>query len=257
MEPPKKTDPLAMLKDLSKQTKSLAYGDTLALTAIRARAEMLFRNIAPESPHYVDHLHAIRLHPSYSPSEEQARHKAWEHGREQIAQLVEALITQIEAFPRDAAAPKDNVGRIRLICERFPKIARQLVERHDSRPTIIIEDEYDVQDLLHALLRLEFEDIRPEEQTPSYAGKSSRMDFLLKPERVVVEVKKTRKGLGGAEVGSQLIDDIGRYKSHPDCGTLVCFVYDPEMKIGNPRGLEGDLSRSTDGLAVVVIVSPS
>ena len=45
--------------------------------------------------------------------------------------------------------------------------------------------------LLHALLLLYFDDIRAEEWTPSYAGKSARMDFLLKNEGVVIEVKKT------------------------------------------------------------------
>jgi REase_DpnII-MboI len=64
--------------------------------------------------------------------------------------------------------------------------------------------EYDVQDLLHALLHLYCDDIRTEEWTPSYAGASSRMDFLLKKEKIVVEVKKTRQGLDAREVGEQL-----------------------------------------------------
>ena len=42
-----------------------------------------------------------------------------------------------------------------------------------------MEDEYDVQDLFHALLTIYFEDIRKEEWSPSYAGGASRMDFLL------------------------------------------------------------------------------
>jgi len=42
-----------------------------------------------------------------------------------------------------------------------------------------IRDEYDVQNLLHAILKLHFEDIRPEEWAPSYAASSKRMDFLL------------------------------------------------------------------------------
>ena len=78
--------------------------------------------------------------------------------------------------------------------------------------------------LLHALLLLYFDDVRAEEWTPSYAGKSSRMDFLLKNERVVIEVKKTRQGLADKELGDQLIIDVDRYKVHPDCKRLICFV---------------------------------
>ena len=56
------------------------------------------------------------------------------------------------------------------ICTRFHLVARQLRKRHDDRSTLDISDEYDVQDLLHSLLCLFFDDIRSEEGTPSYAG---------------------------------------------------------------------------------------
>lgn len=100
-----------------------------------------------------------------------------------------------------------------------------------------------MQDLTHALLRLHFDDIRPEEWTPSYAGGASRMDYLLKKERIVVEAKMNRPGLGAKEVSEQLIIDAAKYKEHPDCKTLVCLVYDPGGFVKNPRGVEGDLAR--------------
>jgi hypothetical protein len=117
-----------------------------------------------------------------------------------------------------------------------------------------IQDEYDVQYLLHSLLHLHFEDIRPEEWTPSNAGKSARVDFLLKQECLVVEVKKTRKGLGSMEIGSELIEDIHRYKVHPDCSALVCFIYDPEARITNSKGLESDLNQHPESFRVEVFV---
>lgn len=136
---------------------------------------------------------------------------------------------------------------------RFHKVARQLRDRYNNKPTLEIEDEYDVQDLLHALLQLYFDDIRAEEWTPSYAGKCARVDFLLKNEKVVIEVKKTRKGLSEKEVGDQLIIDVDRYNAHPDCKKLVCFVYDPEGRIGNPNGLMSDLNKQHEGFATVYI----
>jgi hypothetical protein len=115
-----------------------------------------------------------------------------------------------------------------------------------------------VQDLLSALLVLYFDDIRPEESTPSYAGKSARMDFLLKKEGIVVEVKMTREGLADKEIGEQLIVDIERYKGHPDCSTLVCFIYDPDGRIMNSHALSEDLqSQSRDDLKVIIIVESS
>ncbi len=59
----------------------------------------------------------------------------------------------------------------------FHLVANQLKTRHSNRESLVISDEYDVQDLLHALLHIYFDDIRPEEWTPNYAGGSSRVDF--------------------------------------------------------------------------------
>lgn len=155
----------------------------------------------------------------------------------------------------DSPSIKNPIMILSQVCERFHLVVRQLRSRYDSRETLNVQDEYDVQDLLHALLWLDFDDIRPEEWTPSYAGKTSRMDFLLKSEQIVVEVKKTRTTLGAKEVGSQLIEDIARYEHHPDCKALVCFVYDPEGYVANPRGVEHDLSRDQP-LPVRVYIRP-
>ncbi len=84
-----------------------------------------------------------------------------------------------------------------------------------------------------------------------------RMDFLLKEEKLVIEVKKTSESIGAAKIGEQLLVDIAKYNEHPDCKVLVCFVYDPDHKIGNPSGLKRDLeARSTERLQVVVCIRP-
>lgn len=137
---------------------------------------------------------------------------------------------------------------------RFHKVARQLRTRYNNRPTLSIEDEYDVQDLLHALLQIYFDDVRKEEWAPSYAGGSSRQDFLLKTEKAVIEVKKTRDSMKDKDLGEQLIIDIERYKIHPDCESLICFVYDPEGRLGNPKGIVNDLNNKHKGFARVIIM---
>ncbi len=196
----------------------------------------------------------------FEPDNIQRDTQAFARDKTLAAAFLDSVISEVVKFGDDPEenAPQDldPLCGIRKLCERFHFVARQLRVRHENRETLEVEDEYDVQDLLHALLRLESDDIRPEEWTPSYAGKSARMDFLLKQHSIVIETKKTRKGLGEKDVGDELLVDIARYKGHPDCKTLVCFVYDPEGRIGNPVGLENDLSDECDGLAVVAIVRP-
>jgi len=170
-----------------------------------------------------------------------------------VERTIQASVEETWKAPRNTQAA---AALVRAICDRFTIVANALATRHDNRETLAITDEYDVQDLLGALLKLHFTDVRPEEWTPSYAGNASRMDFLLKPEQVVVEAKMTRKGLGQKELVTQLAEDILRYQSHQDCGTLICFVYDPAGKCSNPTALENDLTKKHGALQVIVIVQP-
>lgn len=171
--------------------------------------------------------------------------------------IANRLLRQLEIKFSIEIQTLDKSDFILKIINSFHIVAQQIKKRHGERETLKISDEYDVQDLLNGLLRIEFEDVRPEEYTPSYAGSSTRVDFLLKKEKIVIEVKKTRKGLADKEVGDQLILDSQHYKTHPDCKRLICFVYDPENRIQNPRGLEGDLNTlSSEELIVETYIRP-
>ncbi len=163
-------------------------------------------------------------------------------------------LRKLEKVETVEAENYDASSLVEQVCSRFHLIARQIRTRYADRETLAIEDEY--QDLLHSLLHIYFDDIRKEEWTPSYAGGSSRVDFLLKDDALVIEVKKTRKGLKAKEVGEQLIIDIARYGSHPDCKKLICFVYDPDGWIANPRGVENDLNGQNGTLSVKVLIIP-
>jgi hypothetical protein len=182
-----------------------------------------------------------------------------------LEDLYDAIGNQFWQLPWVKPKDKDGVtpGRmsdlalLERLLRRFHKTARILKHRHDNRTAFSIQDEYDVQDLLHALLRGLFDDVRPEEHTPSYAGGASRMDFLLKAEQIVIETKFARDGLRDKQLGEELMIDIGRYQAHPDCRRLVCFIYDPHGNVKNPSGLEADLSRLHEKLEVkVIVVSP-
>ncbi len=168
---------------------------------------------------------------------------------------LEGVIAYLESF--GSAKETDAIQAIEQISRCFHLIVRQLRVRHDSRPTLDVKDEYDVQDLLHALLKLYFDDIRAEEWAPSYAGSSARMDFLIKNQNLVVETKIASDNLRDRKIGEQLIVDIARYSEHPNCRTLVCFVYNPEGYISNPAGLESDLQKlSSEKLNVQVFIFP-
>lgn len=205
---------------------------------------------------------AVRWHPTTfrlsgdnSDLIQQAKRDGWNSANAVLSSLLNEIAEFWELDHQEQVSP-DPFHRIERICNQFHRIARQLRDRHADRPTLNVEDEYDAQDLIHSLLLLDFDDVRAEDPSPSYAGAASRTDFVLKKERIVVEVKKARKGLLAKELGEQLIVDSQRYKVHPDCKMLVCFVYDPEGLIANPRGIENDLSQAGGEMPVRVYIRP-
>jgi len=150
----------------------------------------------------------------------------------------------------------ESLDKLDLICRKFHIFAHALESRHNMRTPLIINDEYDLQYLMYAILKLFFEDVRREEWTPSCAGRSARIDFLLRNESVVVELKKTRKGSNEGKIGEELIIDIAKYQEHPSCKVLYCFIYDPEGIIMNPTGLENDLSKKEGDFIVRTRIAP-
>jgi hypothetical protein len=172
-----------------------------------------------------------------------------------------------EPFTQPLSSPKppssigtdpslDPSEAVKSLCKRFHMVARQLRLRGEYRATLNVEDELDAQDLLHALLRLYFDDIETSEWAPSYANGTPRVMFLLNDGHLAVIVKKTKSGLNTRDLTEQLRADIEHCRTLKRCSTLLYFVYDPEGRIGNPRGLETDLISISDQLTVDVYVAP-
>ncbi len=155
----------------------------------------------------------------------------------------------------EKAARVNHDEEVERIFKRFKQVAIQLTRRHNGRDTLLIQDEYDVQDLLRALLSLYFDDVRAEEWTPSYAGSSLRIDFLIPEIEAVIEVKKTRSSMTDKSLSEELIVDIEKYQAHPNCKKIYCFVYDPDMILRNPVAIRNDLEKKHEGLVRVFIES--
>ena len=166
-----------------------------------------------------------------------------------------------------ASSTSDAIELVKRISLSFPLFARQLQRRRKDvkvprkkekqpRPTIVMNDEYDVQDALHAILCLFFDDVRDETWTPSYADNQNRIDFVLPAFEIAIEVKHTGSSLTQRKIADQLIIDKEYYRQDTTCKHLICFVFDPELRLKNPVAIENDLSVGDDKFAVIVIISP-
>ena len=181
------------------------------------------------------------------------------HGVQSVIANIRSTITRIKRNPSivqlaPSPASPDKHSDLEHLIRRLPLIIEQMAERQRSRSPFEVNDEYDLQDLFHGLLNALFDDIRPEEHTPSYASSSSRMDFFLPEIGAVTELKMMRPSMSTRDLADQLINDIFRYQVFPGCKTLYCVVYDPDGRISNPRGVEADLMRPVNQIDVKVII---
>ncbi|QGX40209.1 transposase [Permianibacter aggregans] len=150
--------------------------------------------------------------------------------------------------------PAEVEELLEIVVRGLRRAMHPLTHRRKGAQSLCFTNEYDVQDLLHALLRPWINDIRPEEFTPSHAGSSTRMDFLLPAHELVIETKIVRDRSHAKRIGDELIIDIEHYRKHPNCKTLWCVIYDPDHLITNSQGLKNDLDgqrKLNDGEVVV------
>ncbi len=177
------------------------------------------------------------------------------------------LISRLDETCRTPATEYDAARLIEQLARNFPLFARQIQQRRKDvkqsgtkqrlpRPTIEMVDEYDVQDALHAILRLFFEDVRAEPWTPSYADNQNRIDFVLPDHQIAIEVKHTGGRLTQRHIADQLIIDARYYRQDTSCKQLICLVYDPNLRLKNAVALEKDLSCEDEDFRVCVIVCP-
>ncbi|MDR0913500.1 MAG: hypothetical protein LBM96_13030 [Methanobrevibacter sp.] len=177
--------------------------------------------------------------------------------------LLEGLIQEvkdenIQNNEKHLLMPIENVINI---FDRFESIVLSLQTRRNSKKDsnkqpLLIKEELDLQYLLEALLLVYFDDVNPEESTPSKGGISSKIDFLIIDDKIAIETKYASKSLSNKKLVEELNDDIGKYFEHPNCETLLFFIWDENRHIKNHRRLEKDFTFKKDNKNVQTFIRP-
>lgn len=215
-----------------------------------------YMDTVPASPDDLAHWKVNKARIEAAFAEDGLRY--YRHGRVlPVGRVAESEdIGQVSA--RLVPAKPNNVDEVvQVVIQGLRRAMHPLTYRRKGAEQMLFANEYDVQDLLHALLRPWVQDVRPEEYTPSYAGKSTRMDFFLPAHELVIETKCVRDRQHAKGVGDELLIDIAHYAIHPGCKRLWCVVYDPEHYLTNPdalKDLEGEHKKNDRGIAVRVFV---
>jgi hypothetical protein len=139
------------------------------------------------------------------------------------------------------------VTSLEILLRRLPRTIRQLRDRHGTRPPFRVQDEHDLDDLLRAVLPLQFDEVRLESRTPSYSP-GNRSDLRLGKGDGIFPVALTAKliqgKMGAGQLEEQWAEDLAYYARVSACRTLVGFVYDSEGLLREPKKLEAVWSQT-------------
>ena len=128
---------------------------------------------------------------------------------------------------RGLTAPDANTELVIRVCERLPQAARILASRGQKKKTPFeVKDEYDVQDLLHALLRAYVKySVQEDPIAKVAAAKSGRADLSIEELGVLIEVKYAHGPNDQKRIFEEYSQDLVLYAKWPHLKTPVFLIF--------------------------------
>lgn len=183
--------------------------------------------------------------------------------RESMLKSKEDLLLYLESllFEKQEEFLQDGRGCLETCLNNFYLFLEAFKEVvPDKRATLTVEDlqkirienEYDLQHLLYAVLKPLYADIR-KEVTEDSGLSAIRSDLLIPSQNTVVEAKCTRDKMQRKKLIEELEADIFHYNA----AFIYFYIYDRAKLIKDKHTFETYFNRSFDGKQVrVVILQP-
>jgi hypothetical protein len=155
------------------------------------------------------------------------------------AETIAGLASIASRERRDSAGShRPSVVTVCAALQEFGECVRYLNTRRSSGTVLHLESEAAVQDALYLMLRPWIHDLVAENPTDRSGNRYSVADFRSRGLRLFIEAKFVRDKQHGRNISKELHDDIEMYRQHPDCGTILFFIYDPDSNIPDQRELK-------------------
>jgi REase_DpnII-MboI/Uncharacterized protein conserved in bacteria (DUF2321) len=153
------------------------------------------------------------------------------------------------SWAQPAEPPSEEpLARLEHLLRRLPRLARELGRR--ERAPLVVRDDRDLDDLVRAMLSIQFDDIRPQARTPRYDA-GNRTMFHLVAESIAVVSHLMRIGMDEIDMARRIAIEAEEFRGRAECDVLVQLVYDPERRLPNPGRLEGVCSQETVRCVVI------
>jgi hypothetical protein len=130
-----------------------------------------------------------------------------------------------------------DVEMLVRLCGRLPQAARVLARRARGKPAFEIKDEYDAQDLLHAIVRAYFKYTVVEEPLGKVAGVSSRADLAVEELGALIELKFARGPQDQNRIVEEFAQDLLLYSRWTPLSTFIYVVVNAD-DLRDPEALD-------------------
>lgn len=186
------------------------------------------------------------FHPSYNTNDpqhvfHQKVQKAYQNGLKRTLTDLNAVIEQQEIELQHAGVTKmtasAEIELVLQLCQRLDKSIKVLGQRHAGRPAFEINDEYDVQDLLQAILRAYFKYSTTEEPISKLAGLSTRADFAIEELGLIIEAKIAHGPGDQGRIVKEFAEDVQGYSKWSHLKHLIYLVYNAD-DLKDPEALD-------------------
>lgn len=126
-------------------------------------------------------------------------------------------------------SPKELV--IQVLKQFSNSIKKITLKRRKGHNLFSVNDEYDVQDLLYIIIKSVFPNFSYEEPITKTAGSSSKVEFCLKDEGIMIEIKMIKESDNDEKKFiKELKEDNESYYKYEGLKDLIFFIYDPNNK---------------------------
>jgi hypothetical protein len=199
------------------------------------------------SQHYVDRQRSKELAEGLSGV-------IWEPGWYAISEGVdhthEFLFANLELV-----APAPEIALILQLCKRLPAAARILATRRKGKRPLKVKDEYDAQDLLHAVLRAYLKYTVHEEPLGKVGGAHfGRADVAIEELGAVVELKYAHGPDDQKRIVDEFANDLLLYTKWPHLKNFIYLVYNSQ-DLRDPEAMEKLARKQTvNGITFTVYV---
>ena len=138
-----------------------------------------------------------------------------------------------------STSPSSDTALVLQICKRIQNSARILSNRpRKEKNPFLIEDEYDVQDLLQAVLKAYLKYSVQEDPLPKVAAaKSSRADISIEDLGILIEVKYVRGPGDQKRIYEEYSEDLELYSKWPHLKTIIFMIYNASV-LRDPEAFE-------------------